>query len=82
MPAAGLVGDMRLSYAKFLELLEGHRIKRIIVYGDMRTAVVEVPHPAYASVAGARGRPSRQRRSHRPRPALVPGSPTPTNPSA
>ena len=44
---------MRISYAQFLELLEGHRIKRVIVYGDMRTAVVEVPHAAYASVAGA-----------------------------
>lgn len=53
LPAAGLVGDMRISYAKFLELLEAHRIKRVIVYGDMRTAVVEVPHAAYASVAGA-----------------------------
>ncbi len=53
LPAAGLVGDMRISYAKFLELLEAHRIKRVIVYGDMRTAVVEVPHAAYASMAGA-----------------------------
>lgn len=42
VPDVGLVGDMRLSYAKFLHLLETKRIKRIIVYGDMHTAVVEV----------------------------------------
>jgi cell division protease FtsH len=46
---------MRLSYAKFLHLLEKNRIKRIIVYGDMRTAVVEVPHPWSASISGAPG---------------------------
>lgn len=45
VPNAGLVGDMRLSYAKFLHLLAAKRIKRIIVYGDMRTAVVEVRDP-------------------------------------
>jgi hypothetical protein len=33
---------MRISYAKFLALLERHRIKRLIIYGDLRTAIVEV----------------------------------------
>jgi hypothetical protein len=42
VPYAGFVGDMRISYAKFLQLLEHHRIKRLIIYGDMRTAIVEV----------------------------------------
>jgi cell division protease FtsH len=42
VPYAGFVGDMRISYAKFLALLERHRIKRLIIYGDMRTAIVEV----------------------------------------
>ena len=36
------MGDMRISYSKFLQLLEADRIKRIVVYGDMKTAVVEV----------------------------------------
>ena len=45
IPQAGIVGDMRISYAKFLQLLEGNRIKRVVVYGDMKTAIVEVPHP-------------------------------------
>ncbi|GLC47538.1 hypothetical protein PLESTB_001403000 [Pleodorina starrii] len=52
LPQAGLVGDMRISYAKFLELLRDQRIKRLVIYGDMRTAVVEVPHPWSASVLG------------------------------
>ncbi|PNW85891.1 hypothetical protein CHLRE_03g201100v5 [Chlamydomonas reinhardtii] len=52
LPQAGLVGDMRISYAKFLELLKDQRVKRLVVYGDMRTAVVEVPHPWSASVLG------------------------------
>ncbi|KAG2494742.1 hypothetical protein HYH03_006989 [Edaphochlamys debaryana] len=52
LPQAGLVGDMRISYAKFLELLRDQRIKRLVIYGDMRTAVVEVPHPWSASVIG------------------------------
>lgn len=42
MPQAGLVGDMRISYAKFLQLLRGNRIKRLIIYGDLRTAIIEV----------------------------------------
>jgi hypothetical protein len=42
VPQAGLVGDMRLSYAKFLQLLRGSRVKRLIIYGDLRTAIVEV----------------------------------------
>lgn len=50
IPQAGLAGDFRMSYAKFLQLLEAHRIKRIIVYGDMKTAIVEVPHPWCACV--------------------------------
>lgn len=33
---------MRISYAKFLQLLEADRVKRVVVYGDMKTAVVEV----------------------------------------
>jgi cell division protease FtsH len=33
---------MRISYAKFLQLLRGNRIKRLIIYGDLRTAIVEV----------------------------------------
>jgi hypothetical protein len=33
---------MRISYGKFLQLLEGDRIKRVVVFGDMKTAVVEV----------------------------------------
>jgi len=44
VPQAGLVGDMRISYAKFLQLLRGNRIKRLIIYGDLRTAIVEVSH--------------------------------------
>jgi cell division protease FtsH len=52
VPDAGFAGDMRISYAKFLHLLESHRVKRVIVYGDMRTAIVEVPHPWTASLAG------------------------------
>lgn len=55
IPNAGIVGNMRLSYAKFLHLLETNRIKRVIVYGDLRTAIVEVPHPWSASLAGAPG---------------------------
>lgn len=35
---------MRISYAKFLQLLKGNRIKRLIIYGDLRTAIVEVRH--------------------------------------
>ncbi len=42
IPQAGIVGDMRISYAKFLQLLEADRVKRVVVYGDMKTAVVEV----------------------------------------
>eukprot|EP00983_Pelagomonas_calceolata_P088811 1157246-Pelagomonas_calceolata.AAC.7 len=41
IPQAGIVGDMRISYAKFLQLLEADRVKRVVVYGDMKTAVVE-----------------------------------------
>ncbi|KXZ41051.1 hypothetical protein GPECTOR_900g153 [Gonium pectorale] len=52
LPQAGLVGDMRISYAKFLQLLRDQRIKRLVLYGDGRTAVVEVPHPWSASVLG------------------------------
>eukprot|EP00798_Chlamydomonas_sp_ICE-L_P003446 gene3445-13504_t len=51
----GIVGDMRISYSKFLHLLENDRIKRVVVYGDMKTAIVEVPHPWYASIMGAPG---------------------------
>ena len=46
IPQAGIVGDMRISYAKFLQLLEANRVKRVVVYGDMKTAVVEVRRPA------------------------------------
>ncbi|KIY99629.1 FtsH-like AAA+ protein, partial [Monoraphidium neglectum] len=52
VPDAGFAGDMRISYAKFLQLMESHRVKRLIVYGDMRTAVVEVPHPWTTSMSG------------------------------
>ncbi|GFR40632.1 hypothetical protein Agub_g1214 [Astrephomene gubernaculifera] len=52
LPQAGLVGDMRISYAKFLQLLRDQRIKRLVIYGDQRTAVAEVPHPWSASVTG------------------------------
>lgn len=45
--------DMRLSYSKFLQLLHSHQIKRVIVLGDMKTAVVEIPQPGYASNLGA-----------------------------
>lgn len=55
IPQAGLVGDMRLSYARFMHLLKAKRIKRIVVYGDRKTALVEVPHPWYASIIGAPG---------------------------
>jgi len=55
VPDAGHFGDMRLSYAKFLDLLSARRVKRVIVYGDLRTAVVEVPHPWTASLAGGDG---------------------------
>lgn len=55
IPQSGIVGDMRISYAKFLDLLESNRIKRVVVYGDMKTAIVEVPHPWYASIIGAPG---------------------------
>ncbi len=33
-------------------ILQEQRVKRLVVYGDMRTAVVEVPHPWSASVLG------------------------------
>lgn len=33
---------MRISYGKFLQLLEADRIKRVVVFGDMKTAIVEV----------------------------------------
>ena len=33
---------MRISYAKFLQLLESNRVKRVVVYGDMKTAIIEV----------------------------------------
>jgi hypothetical protein len=46
---------MRISYAKFLQLLRNNRIKRLIIYGDLRTAIVEVPHPWTANIAGAPG---------------------------
>ena len=52
VPDAGFAGDMRISYAKFLQLLEANRVKRLVVLGDMRTAVVEVPHPWTTSLAG------------------------------
>jgi hypothetical protein len=42
IPQSGLAGDMRISYSKFLQLLEADRVKRVVVYGDMKTAVVEV----------------------------------------
>lgn len=42
LPQAGIAGDMRISYAKMLQLLEADRVKRVVVYGDMKTAVVEV----------------------------------------
>ncbi len=42
IPRQGMAGDMRISYSKFLELLETDRVKRVIVYGDMKTAIVEV----------------------------------------
>lgn len=52
MPQAGLVGDMRISYAKFLQLLRGNRIKRLIIYGDLRTAIVEVSQGSARSKGG------------------------------
>jgi cell division protease FtsH len=55
VPDAGTAGDMRLSYAKFLDLLAAKRVKRVIVYGDLRTAIVEVPHPWTASMDGSAG---------------------------
>jgi len=55
IPQQGLAGDMRISYSKFLQLLETNRVKRVVVYGDMKTAIVEVPHPWTASVLGAPG---------------------------
>lgn len=43
---------MRLSYAKLLELLEARRVKRLVVYGDMNTAVAEVrPQRVHISLA-------------------------------
>lgn len=32
LPGAGLVGDMRISYAKLLQLLQDKRVKRLVVY--------------------------------------------------
>jgi cell division protease FtsH len=55
VPDAGTAGDMRISYARFLDLLASRRVKRVIVYGDLRTAVVEVPHPWTASMDGSAG---------------------------
>jgi cell division protease FtsH len=46
---------MRLSYAKFLQLLSAGRVKRVVVFGDLHTAIVEVPHPWHASLLGAPG---------------------------
>jgi hypothetical protein len=45
------VGDMRISYAKFLQLLRGNRVKRLIIYGDLRTAIVEVSTAQHCSEA-------------------------------
>lgn len=73
IPQAGIVGDMRISFSKFLQLLEANNIKRIIVYGDMKTAIVEVPHPWYASLNGAPGiYPFRQGPDGAPLQMLVP----------
>ena len=43
------MGDMRISYAKFLQLLEANRVKRVVVYGDMKTAIIEVCFYYFAS---------------------------------
>ncbi|KAL6751221.1 FtsH-like AAA+ protein [Haematococcus lacustris] len=81
IPRAGLVGDMRISYSKFLQLLEGSRVKRVVVFGDMRTALVEVPHPWYASVVGAPGTyPFVEDREGRPVSLLVPHPDAPEDP--
>lgn len=52
LPLQGLAGDMRISYSKLLQLVDERRVKRITVYGDMHTAVAEVPHPWHASLLG------------------------------
>ncbi len=46
---------MRISYAKFLQLLEANRIKRVVVYGDMKTAIVEVGVAGMLLKAGPKG---------------------------
>lgn len=43
---------MRISYAKLLQLLEANRVKRVVVYGDMKTAVVEVQQMTRQSHGG------------------------------
>lgn len=60
IPQAGLAGDMRISYGKFLQLLEGNRIKRVVVYGDMQTAVVEVRPGARTDASGVPAASSEQ----------------------
>lgn len=83
IPQQGLAGDMRISYSKFLELLENDRVKRVIVYGDMKTAIVEVPHPWYASIVGAPGAyPFAEDRDGKPISLLVPDPSQPDNPLA
>lgn len=77
----GIVGDMRLSYAKFLHLLHTHRIKRVIVYGDMKTAIAEVPPPWSSNISGAPGSyPFYDDGTGRPLALLVPNPEAPDDP--
>jgi len=43
------VGSVRMSYARFLDLLHQRRVKRITVLGDGAAAIVEVPVEGWAS---------------------------------
>lgn len=43
------VGSHQMSYARFLELLQKKRVKRIIMMSDGQVALVEVPAPGWAS---------------------------------
>ncbi len=43
------VGSQQISYARFMDLMHDKRIKRVILLGDAKIAMVEVPVEGYAS---------------------------------
>lgn len=43
------VGSVRMSYARFLDLMNQRRVKRVSILGDGAVAIVEVPVEGWAS---------------------------------